>query len=54
MPALEITRSSDAEQDLLDNTLRMNQAVDAFIRKDPSQWVWMHERFKTMPGEEII
>ena len=54
MPALEVTRSGDAEKDLLDNTLRMNQAIDAFIRKDPSQWVWMHERFKTQPGEEIM
>jgi KDO2-lipid IV(A) lauroyltransferase len=54
MPALEVTRSSDAEKDLLDNTLRMNQAIDAFIRKDPSQWVWMHDRFKTKPGQEII
>jgi Kdo2-lipid IVA lauroyltransferase/acyltransferase len=53
MPALEVTKSGDAEKDLLDNTLRMNQAVDAFIRRDPSQWVWMHERFKTKPGEEI-
>jgi KDO2-lipid IV(A) lauroyltransferase len=53
MPALEVTKSGDLEKDLLDNTLRMNQAVDAFIRKDPSQWVWMHERFKTKPGEEI-
>jgi KDO2-lipid IV(A) lauroyltransferase len=53
MPALEVTKSGDLEKDLIDNTLRMNQAVDAFIRKDPSQWVWMHERFKTKPGEEI-
>lgn len=53
MPALEVIRTGDPEQDLLENTKRMNQAVDYFIRRDPSQWVWIHERWKTKPGEEI-
>ena len=53
MPALEVKRTGDAEEDLLLNTRLMNEAVEKFIRKDPSQWVWMHERWATKPGEEI-
>ncbi|HZX73055.1 MAG TPA: hypothetical protein VFE57_01430 [Cyclobacteriaceae bacterium] len=28
--------------------------MEAEIRKYPDQWVWMHERWKTKPGEEIV
>lgn len=53
MPALELKHTGDAEEDLLVNTKLMNEAVEYFIRRDPSQWVWMHERWATKPGEEI-
>ncbi|MBC7451592.1 MAG: lysophospholipid acyltransferase family protein [Cytophagales bacterium] len=54
MPALEVIRTGNAEDDLVENTRQMNVAVDYFIRRDPSQWVWMHDRWKTKPGEEIL
>ena len=40
--------------DLLDAT-RVNQSIEAFVLKNPNQYMWMHPRFKTRPpGEPAI
>jgi KDO2-lipid IV(A) lauroyltransferase len=52
-PEIPITVSGDDELDLVSNTQRMSDAGETEIRKYPEQWVWMHERWKTKPGEEI-
>ena len=33
-------------QDRIKNTQICSNAVEAYIRKHPTQWVWMHERWK--------
>jgi len=38
---------------MITNTQKMSDATETEIRKHPAQWVWMHERWKTKPGEEI-
>ncbi|MFZ5518554.1 MAG: lysophospholipid acyltransferase family protein [Candidatus Zhuqueibacterota bacterium] len=48
--ALEI--SGNMEQDRILNTQRCSDALEQFIREHPTQWVWMHERWKTRPPEE--
>ena len=32
--------------------LRMNQWIEAEIRRNPAQYLWVHKRFKTRPPGE--
>lgn len=48
-PPLEITRSGDRKEDLRVNTERFHKEVEKMIKKYPTQWTWMHERWKTTP-----
>lgn len=52
-PEIEMTVTGDEETDLIVNTQKLSDATEREIRKYPEQWVWMHERWKTKPGEEI-
>ncbi len=53
LPAIELTVTGNEEEDLLVNTQKFNDIIEAQVRKHPEQWVWIHERWKTKPGEEI-
>ncbi len=53
MPAIETTITNNEEVDLVENTQRYTNFIEEQIRKYPDQWVWMHERWKTQPGQEI-
>ena len=35
--------------DPLGDTLRMNQWIEAEVRRCPAQYLWVHKRFKTRP-----
>ena len=48
-PPLEITRTGDRKEDLRINTDRFHKEVEKQIKKHPTQWTWMHERWKTTP-----
>lgn len=52
-PEIEMTVTGDEETDLVVNTQKLSDATEREVRKYPEQWVWMHERWKTKPGEEI-
>ena len=53
LPEIELTLTGDDEADMVQNTQRLTNFIESAIRKHPEQWVWMHERWKTKPGEEI-
>ena len=38
--------------DALADTARMNRWIEAEIRADPAQYLWVHKRFKTRPAGE--
>jgi KDO2-lipid IV(A) lauroyltransferase len=51
-PAVELARSEDEEADVIENTARFTQVIEAYVRAHPDQWLWVHKRWKTRPSEE--
>ena len=47
--AMEVVRTGDRKEELLLNTERFHAAVERQIKEYPTQWVWMHDRWKTTP-----
>jgi KDO2-lipid IV(A) lauroyltransferase len=53
LPEIKLTVTGDDEADMVSNTQLLSNFIEDTIRRHPEQWVWMHERWKTRPGEEI-
>jgi Kdo2-lipid IVA lauroyltransferase/acyltransferase len=51
-PELEFTETADPEADVLAATARCNEVLEAWIRRYPEQWLWIHRRWKTRPEGE--
>jgi len=49
LPELDITKTGNTENDLQTNTQLFSNVLEKLIRQDLTQWVWMHERWKTQP-----
>ncbi|NUO80319.1 lysophospholipid acyltransferase family protein [candidate division KSB1 bacterium] len=48
-PEITLQKTGNARADRIANVAKCSKAVEAFIRAHPTQWVWMHERWKTKP-----
>ncbi|HEX6226848.1 MAG TPA: lysophospholipid acyltransferase family protein [Chryseolinea sp.] len=53
LPEIPLKISGDEESDILYNTQVFTNFIEDVIRKYPEQWVWMHRRWRTKPGEEV-
>jgi KDO2-lipid IV(A) lauroyltransferase len=53
LPEIPLVITGDEEADLVVNTQLFTDFTEKIVREHPAQWVWMHERWKTRPGEEI-
>ena len=49
---LPLQRSEDPEADIIANTAAFTAAIEAAVRRNPEQWLWMHRRWKTRPPGE--
>ncbi len=47
---VKLVDTGDKEKDIIANTQRWSDVVEAYIRKYPDHWVWMHRRWKTVLG----
>ena len=54
LPEIPLVLTGDEEADMVTNTRNYTKFIEDTVRKHPEQWVWMHERWKTKPGQEIV
>lgn len=45
-----VSRTGNKEKDIYETTRRINAMMEDEIRKYPSQWLWMHKRWKWKPS----
>lgn len=50
-PPTEWTSSGSRERDILDLTQRLNSQIEAWVRRVPDQWLWIHRRWHTQPPD---
>ena len=43
---IKINKTNDLEQEKKEITIKINQAIEKMILKDPKQWIWTHNRWK--------
>ena len=46
---IEMQRTGKSHQDILANTQRCQDAIEAMVRKYPEQWLWFHRRWHERP-----
>jgi KDO2-lipid IV(A) lauroyltransferase len=51
-PPIEYAVTDDQEHDIYEMTRKITESVEAFVRRYPEQWLWIHKRWKTRPKGE--
>ncbi len=51
-PEVPLVNTGNKEKDLITNTQRLTKVIERYVRKYPSQWWWMHNRWKSQPPEK--
>ncbi len=49
-PELELKEGKNPQDTVLVNIQRLTDIIEAYIRKYPAEWGWIHRRWKSKPG----
>ncbi len=49
--AMELDKSEDTDRAVLNDTVSFIGRVEEYIRRNPSEWLWMHRRWKRIQPE---
>lgn len=47
---IPLINTGDKEKDIEANTQQYNKKIEAFVRRYPEQWLWIHRRWKNQPS----
>ncbi|MDO8661807.1 MAG: lysophospholipid acyltransferase family protein [Candidatus Omnitrophota bacterium] len=50
-PALKLEEGENSQDTILINTQKLTNIIEAYIRKYPAEWGWIHRRWKRQPEE---
>lgn len=53
LPEISMVQTGDQDHDILVNTQACHSVIEDYIRQYPDQWLWLHNRWKTRPLEEV-
>ncbi|HYA32020.1 MAG TPA: lysophospholipid acyltransferase family protein [Thermodesulfovibrionales bacterium] len=48
-PELALSSNSNQEEAVKEDTKRFSSFIEDYIKENPSQWLWMHRRWKRVP-----
>ncbi|MFQ6002361.1 MAG: lysophospholipid acyltransferase family protein [Candidatus Zixiibacteriota bacterium] len=48
--SIKLASSEDKEKNIIQTTQEYTKVLESVIREYPSQWLWMHDRWKSKPG----
>lgn len=51
-PPLKVESTGDMERDVLRLTSEFTSVIEAYVRRYPEQWLWIHKRWNTRPEGE--
>jgi len=49
-PAVKLEEGKDARDTVLINVQKLTNIIEAYIRRYPAEWGWIHRRWKSQPG----
>jgi KDO2-lipid IV(A) lauroyltransferase len=49
---IQIEETGDSESDMVSLTQACTDVIEAWVRRYPDQWLWIHRRWKTRPAGE--
>ena len=52
LPAFDIPVTDNKEEDIKAALLQCNKALEELINYDPTQWIWIHKRWKSKPSPQ--
>jgi len=53
LPPQELTVTEDKDETVLINAIKFTRIIEQWVRECPSQWGWVHRRWKSRPTEEM-
>ena len=53
-PGIEVAENGSREERMLGAVTKLTVLIEAYIRKYPHEWGWIHKRWKARPKEETV